>query len=120
MAVRREADGQTLYWIQEGVKVSVNMMEYQYGTVQATQDAQISAKLQNNTNKDHYMTTLSNAQVSEDASRPYPPFTAPLMIVVSDPFMDEYGNVTAGVEAQIPWIPPLPTLKLKNPTPAPK
>jgi hypothetical protein len=114
MAVRRKADGQTFYWIQDGVLIEVNMMEPQFGILQETQDLQISAKNQNATNKDHYMTSLANAQISEDASRPYAPITTPLMIVVTDPVMDDFGDVTGGVQSSVPWVPPLPTIKLKG------
>lgn len=112
--VRREADGQTLYWIQDGLKVEVHPMEYQYGVVQETQDLQISAKLQNNHNKDYYMRELGNMQISVDASRPYSVPAPPLMLVVSDPIMDDYGNVEPGKSSEVPWVPALPTLKFKK------
>ena len=35
--VRREADGSTLYWMQDGVKIQVNPLEYQYDAVVSTQ-----------------------------------------------------------------------------------
>ncbi len=114
--VRREADGVTLYWIQDGQKMSVNYMEYQFGVVQETQDLQISAKNQNAANKDHYMTALKNAQLNEDASRPYPTPVKPQMLVVTDPVMDDYGNVEGGVQSSVDWIPPLPVVVPKKVT----
>lgn len=112
--VRREADGSTLYWIQDGQKIEVNQLEWQYSVALETQDLQISARLQNSQRRDHYMTTLANAQLNEDASRPYPPFITPTMIVVTDPVMDEYGNVTAGVQSEVPFVPPLPGVRFKG------
>ena len=107
--VRREADGSTLYWIQNGVKVVVTPMEYQYGVVVATQGRQIEVqKVENQQAKDNYLTAYSNAMISINAGRPAPLPVKPKMIVVADPVMDDYGDVTQGAESEVDWIPPLP------------
>lgn len=115
MAVRREPNGQNLYWIQDGEKVTVNMMEGQaFFVAQETQSAQIEAKAENNRRRDNYMTSLNNQQISVDASRPYSVPVPPMQVVVEDPVMDIYGIVTPGEQYEQTWMPPLPQLKLKS------
>ncbi len=128
--VRRESDGSTLYWIQDGQKVSVTQMEYQYGAVAETQGNQITSARVNKRVRFNYCNWVNNiAQVNEDASRPYPPYPGdvnddgtpipldsngkPLMWSVADPIMYDFGDVTTGKESWVPWVPPLPVVKKK-------
>ena len=107
--VRREADGSTLYWMQDGVKIQVNPLEYQYDAVVSTQSRQIEVKnVENQQARQNYLTALANANVSNKAGRPEPLPAKPKMIVVDDPIMDDYGNVAQGVEHSEDWNPPLP------------
>ena len=113
--IRREADNSTLYFPgPDGAFVRVTPMDSDYSTVVATMDLQISAQIQNNHNKDVYCTAVKNAQISIDASRnPGPLPTKPNKIIVTDPMVDEFGSISAGVTTEVPW-PGLPEVKQKG------
>jgi hypothetical protein len=112
--IRREADGSTLYFAgPDGAFVRVSIMDSQYSPVLDTFGLQISARLQNNHNLDIYKQKVANAQISIDASRNPGPLPEKITkIVVSDPSIDEYGTITAGIQTEEVWI-GLPEVKQK-------
>lgn len=115
--VRREVDGSTLYFIgSDDVVVRVTRQDSQYGVVQATQDLQISARLQNNLKRKNYEDEVANKQISVDAFRPFGEVPVkPLHLVVSDPTINEYGEVMAGTQSEdTNWVPPLKELVFKK------
>ena len=115
--VRREPDGHTLYWIQDGLKVEVNYMEQQFGITQQVQDAQIANASINRQSVGNYLNSLANAQISVSAGRPVDIPTPPKMIITPDPIMDDWGWVTAPAQMEVDWVPALPTVVYPKTTP---
>ncbi len=115
--VKRDTDGSKLFFIgPDGQKVEANVMDKGYNALLETFDLQISAKKQNNHNKDLYCQKVANANVSIDASRnPGPLPEKPKHLTVSDPTIDEFGDITAGVQSEDDnWEPALPKVHKKK------
>ena len=109
--VRRDVDGQTLYYIDvNGQRVQCSKFDWQYWVLLETQDLQIAAVWQNQQRKNNYLTALSNAQTSINAARTVDTPLKPRQIVVTDPTADDYGILTIGTQTEQDWKPELPEL----------
>lgn len=112
--VRRRDNG-NLYWLQDiaGIIEVTKEDPSQYNPALETEDMQINAELENNTNGVNYNNSIAKLQESVDASRPIPGIPPqPMYIVVTDPHMD--GTiVTPGVRSETPVWPDPGLAKLK-------
>lgn len=112
MSIQYAPDGVTLFYIDAtGKTISHNFLEgTPYSDMLDIRGAQLQAVFENKTAAANYTQAVANAQVSEDATRPYPALPdKPRQKVVSD----------TGAVSYAAFVPPLPDVVPKPPSNAP-